>query len=75
MMFRERTDTDYAIRENSIVYNLDAATVCFFARNTDDNIPSDTSQCLYSYAVPGSDNQLTFCTSPVLRMHLANTRR
>lgn len=31
LRFKERTTTDYAILEDSIVYDLDAATVCFFA--------------------------------------------
>ncbi|KAL9972416.1 hypothetical protein ACROYT_G018715 [Oculina patagonica] len=40
MIFQEHTTTDYAIKENSIMYDLEAATVCFFAKDTDDNKPS-----------------------------------
>ena len=74
MLFQERTDTDYAIKENSIVYDLDAATLCFFARDNP-NDSSDDNQCPYSYAVPGVDNEFTFCTTPVLRVLILGTSR
>lgn len=68
LRFKERTTTDYAILEDSIVYDLDAATVCFFAKDTDSNKPPNEYQCVYSYAVSDQNNELLFCTSPVLRV-------
>ncbi|KAL9972422.1 hypothetical protein ACROYT_G018721 [Oculina patagonica] len=72
MVFQELTNTDYAIKENSIVYDLDAATVCFFAKDTDDNKPYvadfNVYECLYSYnvAVETWGNALMLCTYPTL---------
>ena len=74
MTFPRRTNTDYAIKENSIVYDLDAVTVCFFARDNPDESSTD-NQCLYSYAVTGVDNELTVCTSPMLRVLIQGHRR
>lgn len=68
LRFKERTTTDYAILEDSIVYDLDAATVCFFAKDRDSNKPPNEYQCVYSYAVSDHNNELLFCTSPVLRV-------
>ncbi|KAL9972431.1 hypothetical protein ACROYT_G018730 [Oculina patagonica] len=80
MIFQEHNTTDYAIKENSIVYDLDAATVCFFARDTDENKPpgeDGAGDCVYSYddgeAIWG--NALTLCTSPSLNAWFDDTRR
>ena len=75
MIFSKHTTTDYAIKENSIVYDLNAATVCFFAKDTDDNKPTSDNQCLFSYAVSEQHNELTFNTSPVLRVLINGNRR
>ena len=74
MRFPERTNTDYAITENSIVYDLDAVTACFFARDNP-NESSNENNCVYSYAVPGYHNDLTVCTSPVLRALIQGNSR
>lgn len=75
LRFKERTNTDYAILENSIAYDLLTTTVCFFARDTDENKPQNDNQCLYSYAVTGHHNALTFFTTPVLRVLINGNRR
>ncbi|KAL9972259.1 hypothetical protein ACROYT_G018536 [Oculina patagonica] len=67
MMFQEHTTTDYAVKENSIVYDLDATSVCFLVKDTDDNKPSGYEQCLYSYRAPGAENALNILTTPTLR--------
>ena len=74
MTFPRRTNTDYAIKENSILYDLDAVTVCFFAR-VDPNESTGDNQCLYSYAVYEDDNELTVCTSPMLRVLIQGNSR
>ncbi len=74
MTFPERTNTDYAIKENSIAYDLNAVTVCFFARDNPYESGTD-NQCLYSYAVTGQHNELTVCTSPALRVLIQGIRR
>lgn len=74
MFFVQHTDTDYAIRRHSIVYNLNAATLCLFAKD----IPSESSddnQCPYSYAVSGMDNEFTFCAVPNLRVLIHGDKR
>ncbi|KAL9972420.1 hypothetical protein ACROYT_G018719 [Oculina patagonica] len=79
MIFEEHTTTDYAIKENSIMYDLDAATVCFFAKDTDDNKPGryGCEQCVYSYNVAGTvaGNALLLCTTPKLNVYFDNTVR
>ncbi|KAL9972414.1 hypothetical protein ACROYT_G018712 [Oculina patagonica] len=79
MIFEEHTTTDYAIKENSIMYDLDAATVCFFAKDTDDNKPGryGGEQCVYSYNVAGTvaGNALLLCTTPKLNVYFDNTVR
>ncbi|KAL9972430.1 hypothetical protein ACROYT_G018729 [Oculina patagonica] len=80
MIFQEHTITDYAIKNNSIVYDLHAATVCLFAKDTDDNKPSGGyggNECVYSYsdAEASYGNALLLCTSPSLRVWLENTQR
>ncbi|KAL9972258.1 hypothetical protein ACROYT_G018534 [Oculina patagonica] len=77
MIFQEHTTTDYAIKENSIVYDLDAATVCFFAKDTDNDKPysaSGASECVYSYNDGGSKwgNALMLCTTPSLNVWLGD---
>ncbi|KAL9972300.1 hypothetical protein ACROYT_G018584 [Oculina patagonica] len=74
MTFPERTNTDYAIKENSIAYDLNAVTVCIFARDNPYESGTD-NQCLYSYAVTGQHNELTVCTSPALRVLIQGIRR
>ena len=76
-MFLKHTITDYAIKNNSIVYNLNAATVCFFARDTDANKPSGKYQCLYSYAAESSiwGNGLVLCTTPVFSVWIDKSQR
>ena len=61
LRFKERTITDYAILENSIAYDLDAATVCFFAKYTDPNPLPNVYTFVYSYAYTGDDNELLVC--------------
>ncbi|KAL9961875.1 hypothetical protein ACROYT_G030907, partial [Oculina patagonica] len=77
MIFPEHTTTDYAIKESSIVYDLDAATVCFFAKDTDDNKPSGGhggDECVYSCKTDEATwgNALSFCTTPTLNVWFDN---
>ena len=74
MRFPERTITDYAIKVNSIVYNLDAVTLCLFAKDNP-NESSNDNNCPYSYAVAGMDNEFTFCAVPDLRVLIHGNRR
>ena len=67
-MFQNHTTTDYAILEDAINDDLSAMTVCFFVRDTDDNKPSGTRQCLYSYSIQNGDNKLNVLTTPTLRV-------
>ena len=76
LSFKERTITDYAILENSIVYDLSATTVCFFVRHTDNKEPQN--QCVYSYADAGSTpwaNVLTFSLFPLLEVIVDGDKR
>ena len=75
--FKERTITDYAVLEDSIGYDLDATTVCFFAKDTDHDKPTigTSTQCVYSYAVTGQTNALNFCTYPALRVLINGVKR
>ncbi|KAL9972415.1 hypothetical protein ACROYT_G018713 [Oculina patagonica] len=80
MLFQEHTTTDYGIKAKSIVYDLDAATVCFFAKHTDDNKPSGVyamNECVYSYNVAETlaGNALLLCTSPSLNVWFGGTKR
>ena len=76
MTFPRRTNTDYAIKENSIGYDLNAVTICFFARDMYNPEESSTdNQCLYSYAVSTEHNELTLCTSPMLRVLIQGRSR
>lgn len=75
MIFQAPTITDYAMKENAVLYDLDAVTVCFIAVNLRHGAPMDENQCPFSYAVPGSDNELTLCTSPTLRVLIHGKRR
>lgn len=74
MRFPERTNTDYAINEESVVYDLDAVTVCFFAKDNLSKSSTD-NKCLYSYAIPENHNELAVCTSPTLRVLIQGVRR
>ncbi|KAL9972439.1 hypothetical protein ACROYT_G018741 [Oculina patagonica] len=74
MIFQEHTTTDYAKIENSITNDLNAVSVCFFARDNDANKP-DTEQCLFSYTVNGADNSLLIITSPTLRVIINDKKR
>ena len=74
MTFLRRTDTDFAIKESSIAYDLHEVTVCFFARDNP-NESSGDHQCLYSYAVSGERNALTVCPCPKLQVLLQGNRR
>ena len=67
MVFTKRTSKNYALKEKAFAKGLEAVTLCFFA-NEDPNESSDEFQCPFSYGVPGSHNELTFCTSPTLRV-------
>ena len=75
LRFKERTITDYAILKNSIAHDLDAATVCFFAKDTDTRSNKHACTYVYSYAVTGEDNALQICTHPVLKAHVNNIGR
>ncbi len=74
MIFQEHTTIDYAKIENSITNDLNAVSVCFFARDNDANKP-DTEQCLFSYTVNGADNSLLIITSPTLRVIINDKKR
>lgn len=71
------------MKENSIMYDLNAVTVCFFARDNPEEFSESRStessgsdnECLYSYAVPGDHNELTVCTYPTLRVLIQGVRR
>ena len=75
LRFKERTITDYAILENSIAYDLDAATVCFFAKYTDPNSLPNVYTFVYSYAYTGDDNELQICINPVLKAYVNDIGR
>ncbi|KAL9972303.1 hypothetical protein ACROYT_G018587 [Oculina patagonica] len=67
MVFPERTNKNYALKENAFGNGLKAVTLCFFAKDN----PNDSSkkfQCPFSYGVSVSHNELTLCTSPTLRV-------
>lgn len=67
MVFPERTNKNYALKENAFASGLEAVTLCFFAKDNPRD-SSDEFQCPFSYGVSGSHNELTFCTSPTLRV-------
>ncbi len=80
MIFQEHTTTDYAIKENTIAYDLNAATVCFFAKDTDDNKPSSGHggvECVYSYndGKAYAGNALELCTAPKLNVWFGSSER
>ncbi|KAL9972418.1 hypothetical protein ACROYT_G018717 [Oculina patagonica] len=78
MFFKEHTTTDYAIKNNSDVYDLHATTVCLFAKDTDDNKPSggDVSGCVYSaYPATTQGNSPLLCTYPKLNVWFSSTER
>lgn len=80
MIFQQPHDqtTDYAILENSIVYDLNAATVCFFVKDTDDNKPAFPGypvEVVYSYAVSEPMNMLEVFTYPKLYAHVGGQER
>ena len=74
MMFQQHGTTDYAIKENSIVYDLNAVSVCLFVRDTDENKPSHPqgypTQVVYGYAVPVRTHELEIFTYPKLLAHV-----
>ncbi len=67
MVFPERTNKNYALKENAFTNGLKAVTLCFFAKDNP-NDSSDKFHCPFSYGVSGSHNELTLCTSPSLRV-------
>ena len=56
--------TDYAMIENAIVYNLRAVSICMIAQRDPFDVEPNDNQCVFSYAVPGSHNELTLCSYP-----------
>ena len=66
---------DYAMKENEILYDLDAVTICMFANWNPMNFSPEGDQCMFSYAVPGSHNELTLFTYLNLRILIHGNRR
>ena len=74
MVFPERNIKNYALKKKAFSKGLTAVTLCSFVKDN----PDDTSgefQCPYSYAVNGSDNEMSFCTSPTLRVIINGEKR
>ena len=68
--------TDYEIQESAIPYmDLAAITVGMIATWNPSNVKLKGTQCLLSYAVPGSHNKLTICTNPTLEFHIQMIKR
>lgn len=68
--------TDYAIQESAIPYmDLAVITVGMIATWNPSNVKPKGTQCLLSYAVPGSHNKLTICTNPTLEFHIHMIKR
>ena len=67
--------TDYAMIENAIVYDLHAVSICMIAQWNPLHFDPSLNQCVFSYAVPGSDNKLTLCTYPTSRVLIHGQRR
>ena len=56
------------MKENEVLYDLDAVTICMFANWNPMNFSPEGDQCMFSYAVPGSHNELTLFTYLNLRI-------
>lgn len=68
--------TDYAIQESAIPYmDLAAITVGMIATWNPSNVKPKGTQCLLSYAVPGSHNKLTIWTNPTVEFHIHMIKR
>ena len=67
--------TNYAMIENTIVYDLHAVSICMIAQWNPFRVEPTDSECVFSYAVPGSDNELTLCSYPTSRVFIHGERR
>ena len=64
------------INQSAIPYmDLAAITVGMIATWNPSNVKPKGTQCLLSYAVPGSHNKLTICTNPTLEFHIHMIKR
>ena len=67
--------TDYAMIENAFVYDLYAVSICMIAKWNPNHVEPSDNQCVFSYAVPGSDNELTLWSYPTFRVLIHGERR
>ena len=67
--------TDYAMIENAFVYDLYAVSICMIAQWNPNHVEPSDNQCVFSYAVPGSDNELTLWSYPTFRVLIHGERR
>ena len=68
-------NTNYAMKENAIVYNLRAVTFCMIANWNTHHVETHEYQHVFSYAFPGSENELTLLTRPTSRVLLHGVGR
>lgn len=67
--------TDYAMIENAFVYDLHAVSICMIALWNPSHVEPSDNQCVFSYAVPGTDNELTLFSYPTSHVLIHGQRR